>query len=353
VAISWPRGDPAEDRTDLWILDTVTGRRSLLMPSAEEVADPSVSRDGKAIAFQSGRVDFDLEELPLDGSPMRPLLVTRQWEDSADWSPVAPEYVYVSQDAIWLRRRDSTGHDSEPRAAVTAAAFSAEGRFRFVSPSFSPDGTRIAYSAGNAGALKAWISPVSGGAPAPLGQFEGNVGGLTWSPDGRWVAFNWTPTSGGGSRLAKIRVGSGEPAILAEQGCAFSPAWSPDSSRILCSTGGVLYTIPAEGGQREFLDKEYEPIAAWSREMQYIYTIRSAHGKRQLGKLDWKSGAFQPLTEIPAEWIINTPDLGGARLSLSPDGKSLAATVPKRTGDIWILEGFQPPPTLWQRLLRH
>src|SRR5579864_4655048 len=106
----------------------------------------------------------------------------------------------------------------------------------------------------NAGALKAWISPVSGGAPAPLGQFEGNVGGLTWSPDGRWVAFNWTPTSGGGSRLAKIRVGSGEPAILAEQGCAFSPAWSPDSSRILCSTGGVLYTIPAEGGQREFLD---------------------------------------------------------------------------------------------------
>jgi len=141
--------------------------------------------------------------------------------------------------------------------------------------------------------------------------------------------------------------------VLADQGCAFSPAWSPDSGRILCSAGSVLYTVSADGGQREFLSKEYEPIAAWSREMRYIYAIRNANGKRQLGKLDWRNGAFQPLTEIPAEWTINTPRLGGARLSLSPDGTSLAATVLRPTGDIWILEGFQPPPTLWQRLTRH
>ena len=157
----------------------------------------------------------------------------------------------------------------------------------------------------------------------------------------------------GGDRLAKIRVGSGEPAILADAGCAFSPEWSPDSSRILCSKGGVLYTIPADGGSPAILGKEYEPLATWSREMRYIYAIRNANGKRQLGKLDWKTGAFQPLTDIPAEWNINTPVLGGVRLSLSPDGKTLATTVIKPIGDIWILEGFQPPPTLWQRLLRH
>ena len=87
--------------------------------------------------------------------------------------------------------------------------------------------------------------------------------------------------------------------------------------------------------------------------MRYIYAIRKANGKRQLGKLDWRSGEFQPLTEIPADWLINTPLAGAVRLSLSPDGKSLATTVAKRIGDIWILEGFQPPRTLWQRLLRH
>src|SRR5215831_1249491 len=111
-------------------------------------------------------------------------------------------------------------------------------------------------------------------------------------------------------------------------------------------------TIPAEGGQREFLDKEYEPLACWSREIRYIYAIRRASGKRQLGKLDWHGGVFQPITEIPPEWAFNTPLLGGVRLSLSSDGTRLATTLVKRTGDIWILEGFQPPPTLWQRLMR-
>jgi hypothetical protein len=180
------------------------------------------------------------------------------------------------------------------------------------------------------------------------------VAGLTWSPDAQWIAFNWTPAPNAGSRLAKIRVGSSQPTPLADEDCAFTPEWSPDSSRILCSKGGVLYTKQAEeGASPEFLGKEYEPLATWSRDMRYIYAIRNANRKRQLGKLDWKSGAFQSLTEIPAEWTINTPVGNAVRLSLSPDGKSLATTVVKRIGDIWILEGFQPPPTLWQRLLRH
>jgi serine/threonine protein kinase len=354
VAISWPRGDPVEDRTDLWILDTVTGRRSLLIPSTEDASDPSVRSDGKAIAFQSGRVDFDLKEVALDGSPVRPLVVTRQWEDSAVWSPAVPEYAYVSGDAILLRRRESAGRDSEPRPIVTSAAFSGEEKSRFASPSFSPDGARIAYSAGYRRIGTAWISSVNGGTPARLGRFGGIVGGLSWSPDGRWIAFDWIPDLSGGSRLAIIRVGSGEPMTLADEACAFSPEWSTDSSRILCSKGGVLYTISAmEGASPEFLGKEYEPLAAWSREMHFIYAIRDANGKRQLGKLDWKSGTFQPLTEIPGDWIINTPLAGAVRLSLSPDGKSLATTIAKRIGDIWILEGFQPPLTLWQRLLRH
>jgi hypothetical protein len=111
--------------------------------------------------------------------------------------------------------------------------------------------------------------------------------------------------------------------------------------------------MPAEGGQPEFLSKEYEPLAAWSREMRFLYAIRNKDGKRELGKLDWKSGAFQPIVAVPLEWIFVGPLLGTNRLSLAPDGKSLAATIVKTTGDIWILEGFQQPPSLWQRLLSH
>jgi hypothetical protein len=113
----------------------------------------------------------------------------------------------------------------------------------------------------------------------------------------------------------------------------------------------VLFTVSAEGGPREFLGKEYEPIAVWSRDIRYIYAIRNADGKRQLGKLEWKRGTFQAIIDVPVEWRFNTPAFLAVRLSLSSDGKSLATTVVRSTGDIWILDGFQSPPTLWQRLL--
>jgi Tol biopolymer transport system component len=350
VAIAWPLGDPVEDRSDLSVFDTVTGRRTLLMASAEDIADPSVSPDGKTIAFQTGRLDFDVVELPLDGSAPRPLVATKQWEDSPDWSPVAPEYVYVSGDTIWLRGRDSAGREMERRTVVALTAFSGA-RFRFASPSFSPDGTKIAYETDLPHGTNVWISPVSGGAPAPLGDFDGDVRGITWSPNGRWVAVSWTPAQGNERQLSKIRLGSGQSTILAKESCASAPVWSPDSSRILCSAGNVLYTMPADGGQPEFLSKEYEPLAAWSREMRFLYAIRNRDRKRELGKLDWKSGSFQPIVAVPLEWKFAGPLLGTNRLSLAPDGKSLAATIVKTTGDIWILEGFQQPPSLWRRLM--
>lgn len=157
----------------------------------------------------------------------------------------------------------------------------------------------------------------------------------------------------GRKALAKIRVGSsGKPQLLWKGICGFAPSWSPDSGRILCSTGadGTLFTISAEGGEPAFLGKQYEPLAVWSPDVRYIYAIRNADGKRQLGRLDWKSGAFQAIVDIPMEWVFGSAFAGTVRLSITPDGKSLATTLQKVAGDIWLLDGFKPPPTLRQRL---
>jgi hypothetical protein len=187
-----------------------------------------------------------------------------------------------------------------------------------------------------------------------LTDLDGYEGAVSWSPDGRWVAFNLGPRDGSGSQsLVKMRVGScEEPIPLAKSFCDFAPSWSPDGQRILCSARGVLYTISADGGEPDFLGEEYEPLAVWSRDIRYIYAIRDADGRRQLGQLDWKGGAFQPIVDVPLELVIRDRSLYTVRLSLAPDGKSLATTIQKPSGDIWILDGFQPPPTLFQRLVR-
>jgi serine/threonine protein kinase len=352
IVLSWPRkNDLEEARCDLWALDSATGKMTLLFPSTEVLTDPAVSPDGKSLAFSTGYVDFDVMEFPLDGGPARPLRATAHWEEGADWSPVSPEFVYATPEGIKLRSKDG----SRESFLVTIGSFGEKISYAY-SPTFSPDGARVAFVAysgvtGTDGRI--WIAPVSGGPPAPLGDYKGGAFGPAWSPDGKWMATNWAESQWPPTALAKIRIGSSDaPVVLANQACGFIPSWSPDGKRIVCSRDGMLYTMPAEGGTAEFLGKEFEAIAAWSRDPRYLYTIRRAGGKRQLGKLEWRAGTFQPILDIPKDLFFNTNAFGQVRLSLAPDGKSLATTVVRNTGDIWILDGLQAPLNLFERLWR-
>ena len=324
---------------------------NLLFASTESLTDPAVSPDGRSLAFSTGSLDVDVMELPLDGGSARPLRATAHWEEGADWSPVTPEFVYATPEGIKLRSKDGA-HDS---FLVTIGSFGEKISYAY-SPAFSPDATQVAFVAASREAGtdgRVWIAPVSGGPPAPLGDYKGAIFGPAWSPDGKWIASNWSESHWPAMRLTKIRIGgSGAPVILADQACGFIPSWSPDGGRILCSRDGILYTIPADGGAAEFLGKEYEPIAVWSRDARYIYAIRNAGGKRQLGTLDWRGGAFQPILDVPKQWFINTVAFGQVRLSLWTNGKSLATTIARGTGDLWILNGLQSPPGFFERLWR-
>lgn len=139
-----------------------------------------------------------------------------------------------------------------------------EGAFHVNGIDWSPDGERLVYShqpdprlnTASSESDIAWIS-ASGGASTDLVKRPGLDRGVSYSPDGRWIAF---VTDGGKSE----RVGLGDIALVPANGgdirsLAHTPdrsasiiGWSGDSQRVLYTeasgTSRHLFSLGADGG---------------------------------------------------------------------------------------------------------
>jgi dipeptidyl aminopeptidase/acylaminoacyl peptidase len=73
------------------------------------------------------------------------------------------------------------------------------------SPSFSPDGSRLAFVSDLSGVPQIWIVAAKGGWPTRVTALEDQVGGVIWSPDGEWLAFTLDPGGGMNRQVYLIR----------------------------------------------------------------------------------------------------------------------------------------------------
>ena len=159
--------------------------------------------------------------------------------------------VYVSGGSeIWVANLD--GGDSLKVA-------SAPGWF-MEAPSWSPDGTRIAYHAWSLDtpALQIWVVNADGTAPVNLtaDQEGGSKQGPAWSPDregGARIAY--TRMHEGQAHLWTMRPdGSDKTQVTTGNVADIHPAWSPDGQRLAFerygapgSLGGDVWTVQASG----------------------------------------------------------------------------------------------------------
>ncbi len=120
------------------------------------------------------------------------------------------------------------------------------------SPSWSPDGTRIAFFRGNPvrGKVGVYIIPALGGRERKLAEIHQSalamqVGTcLDWSPDSLWLAVCDGPSPTGPFRLFLLSVGTSElrqlttPAADGSPKSDITPAFSPDGRMIAFARGG-------------------------------------------------------------------------------------------------------------------
>jgi Tol biopolymer transport system component/DNA-binding winged helix-turn-helix (wHTH) protein len=144
---------------------------------------------------------------------------------------------------------------------------------RHIAPAFSPDGSKIAFSAqrrGNASNL--WIADADGG---NLNQITTEGGRFpSWYPDGKQLAF--LSDRQGQRKFWSIAAAGGNEKVLFESDGIESPRLSPDASQVAFNftKDGIINvaTMPVMGGELKQLtyDRELAGWPCWSPDGQFL-----------------------------------------------------------------------------------
>jgi TolB protein len=123
-----------------------------------------------------------------------------------------------------------------------------------ISPSWSPEGNRIAYVSFEQKKPVVYVQSLTTGSRRAVANFWGSNSAPAWSPDGSRLAV--VLTKDGGSQIYSIGADGGEAVRLSRSSAIDTePNYSPDGKSILFTSdrGGSpqIYRMPATGGQPE------------------------------------------------------------------------------------------------------
>ncbi len=322
---------------------------------------PSWSPDGSRIAYarqidQGDHWESHVWVVNADGTAKTQVTQGDVWDNEPSWSPDGSRLLF-SRISGTGRDADGSRIDSD-RYLVTMNAEGTGTRFLTTggawdhAPSWSPDGSQVAYIAFDS----VWVRDANGSGGRAVASDAYWDGGLSWSPDGSKIAF--TRSDGTEASIRLIQVDTASEEVLADvPGRESHPQWSPDGQRI-------LYYVSTDDGRREVWAAGASGRQVGIAPGQFVGRGSAppaggcggdaSDASRQLGSLnDASEPAWSPdcthvvFSHDDSLWLMRTDGTDLRRLtpydarrsrapSWSPDGTRIAFARTNYENDEWV-----------------
>ncbi len=174
-------------------------------------------------------------------------------------------------------------------------------------PDLSPDGKKVAFESDRLGFWDIWTCDVDGSGCTQITSLHGTAGRARWSPNGRYLAFEFHPNER--SEIYVVEVPGGTPHLLPTIPGSdnLSPSWSRDGKSIyFASKMGTepfqVWKISLQGGSPVRLTKNGGIAPTESADGRYLYYSKYEHDG--LWRMPLQGGEeTQVLTDLdPGSW---------------------------------------------------
>jgi Tol biopolymer transport system component/DNA-binding winged helix-turn-helix (wHTH) protein len=338
------------------------------------------SPDGKYITFESrGR----MARVPVAGGPVEFIPVFPKIgvlsPDGRRLAYVEPGMVWSSPPVVWCAKLANAGGKVVSQSSVLV---SARGNS---SAQLSPNEQQLVFRSIRSGTDQIWRSNADGSDPLQLTFFEtGFPGTPRWSPDGKWIVFDYRSTTQGGQIYLIDSEGRNLRRLSSDDYVDVVPSWSRDGKSLYfaskrsgnlqvwrreVSTGkerritqyggfaafesydakmlyyskldhGGLWRMPVGGGQEDLVTNSLH-VGCWGHfavTENGLYLIDTeAKGGPAILYYNFQTRRLSPILILDKSPVSNTPNLAASR-----DGRTLLyAQVEFENSTISMVENFQ------------
>ena len=234
--------------------------RQVLKACLQKEPKDRVRDIGDVALAMNGTFDTPVPETPSSVTPLRLQL----WQRPAPALGILVTALLVIGFAVWTVMRPAIVAPDLMRFVIAppdTAPLTFTLAWRDVA--ISPDGTRVVYTGGTAGAPQLNLRPIEQVVGAPL---RGGTGGDPFvSPDGEWVGFHGGTFSSARTTLQKVSMFGGPPVTLGESSNPiFGASWGADDQIIFGTNGAGLFRVSGGGGEPEPLTTLDQECRSWS-----------------------------------------------------------------------------------------